>query len=81
MIGETADEAQARVIAPLLEKIRATVCLPADQLPEGCYVKVGGEWCRLEGRSGGSLILSSGGAGIVYPWTDGERFAWRWGAF
>ena len=77
---ETALQAQVRALRPLLENIRATTLLAADELPEHCAVKVLGQWYGFDGvDSKGRMVLWAEGHRdpFFYGPTVGETFPWR----
>lgn len=81
---ETATDAAARAIAPLLKTIADDAgLLTADQLPNGCVVKLGGgqDWVGFDGFHHGLMHLTTGTAGFTHRPLDGERFVWHRGAF
>lgn len=73
---ESAEEHGARVIAPLLDKIRDDR-LPAAELPIGCAVWVEGTCWGFDGMLGNQMLLSDGRTGITYTPGPDDRFEWR----
>lgn len=83
--SETAAEAQARVIGPLIDAIglHAALAVP-QQLEQGDYVKVSGEWARVvEVGSDDRLRLTRTDSACEWWYTPtiGERFVWHEGPF
>lgn len=76
---ESPTEALTRAVAPLLEKIRESDLLPAEMLPVGCIVKLGGgqDWVAFDGFYDGLMHLSTGSSGFVYEPVESERFVWH----
>jgi hypothetical protein len=74
---ESPTDAALRAVAPLSEQIRS---LPrfAHELPQGCAVRIGGDWMGFDGfdSASGLMHLTTGTAGCTHTPGDGERFEW-----